>query len=57
METLAPAFTPADRCDRCGSQAHLRALLETGVLQFCGHHARMYHAALAEIAFDLEADS
>jgi len=31
-----------DRCDRCGAQAYVRAVLETsgGELLFCGHHAR-----------------
>ena len=31
-----------DRCDRCGAQAFVRAVLETsgGELFFCGHHAR-----------------
>lgn len=30
----------ADRCDRCGAQAKVRATLTTGELYFCGHHAR-----------------
>ncbi|MFJ7751183.1 hypothetical protein ACIQXM_14660 [Arthrobacter sp. NPDC097144] len=31
-----------DRCDRCGAQAYVRAVLESsgGELLFCGHHAR-----------------
>ena len=30
----------ADRCDRCGAQAKVRAVLGNGELYFCGHHAR-----------------
>lgn len=36
-----PALTGADRCDRCGAQAYVRAVLNVGgELLFCGHHAR-----------------
>ena len=37
-----------DRCDRCGAQAYVRAVLETsgGELFFCGHHARAVEAKL-----------
>lgn len=30
----------ADRCDRCGAQAKIRATLANGELYLCGHHAR-----------------
>ena len=30
----------ADRCDRCGSQAFIRAVFVAGDLTFCGHHGR-----------------
>src|SRR5664279_103760 len=34
------ALTTADRCDRCGAAAMVRAVLPTGgELLFCGHHA------------------
>ena len=33
-------FTALDRCDKCGAQAKVRAVLITGELLFCGHHAR-----------------
>jgi hypothetical protein len=35
----APEYvlTNADRCDRCGAQAYVSVLLETGELMFCGH--------------------
>ena len=30
----------SDRCDKCGSEAKVRATLANGELYFCGHHAR-----------------
>jgi ribosomal protein L37E len=39
-------LTPADRCDRCGAQAYVIAILRTGDLMFCGHHARRYQEDL-----------
>jgi hypothetical protein len=33
-------FTTADRCDKCGAQAMVRATLANGELYFCGHHGR-----------------
>ncbi len=37
-----------DRCDRCGAQAYVRAILQTsgGELLFCGHHSRAVEANL-----------
>ncbi|MCG7422691.1 MULTISPECIES: DUF7455 domain-containing protein [Micrococcus] len=41
------ALTRADRCDRCGAQAYVRAVLPSGgELLFCGHHARGVEASL-----------
>ena len=38
---LAPLLTAADRCDRCGAQAYVRARLHSGgELLFCAHHGR-----------------
>ena len=39
LETRPP-ITVHDRCDRCGAQAKVRAVLANGELYFCGHHAR-----------------
>jgi hypothetical protein len=40
----------ADRCDRCGAQAHVRVLLTSGSeLLFCAHHARHHESRLREI--------
>lgn len=42
-----PALTGADRCDRCGAQAYVRAVLTAGgELLFCAHHARHVEEAL-----------
>ena len=44
-----------DRCDRCGSQAYIRATLRTpkegeeGLLMFCAHHADAYERAIMPI--------
>jgi hypothetical protein len=40
-----------DRCDRCGAQAYVRAVMANGFeLLFCGHHAKKYHEGLASAA-------
>ena len=38
-EVITP-LTIADRCDRCGAQAFIRAVFVAGELTFCGHHGR-----------------
>ena len=46
LVTEAP-LTAADRCDRCGAQAYVRATLPAGGdLLMCGHHANAHRAAL-----------
>lgn len=47
LEDLVPALGSADRCDRCGARARVRATLISGQeLLFCAHHARRHQAAL-----------
>ena len=53
MTTLTPpavdttALTNADRCDRCGAQAYVRATLPGGTeLLFCGHHGNAHRPSL-----------
>ena len=47
----AAPLTAVDRCDRCGAQAYLRVLLQSGgELLFCAHHAREHGDKLREIA-------
>lgn len=50
-----PELTLADRCDRCGAAAQLRAVLPSGgELLFCGHHGREYEAKLKEQEADIQ---
>jgi hypothetical protein len=52
-----PELTAADRCDRCGAPAKLRAILPSGgELLFCGHHAREFEAGLRDLEADLQRD-
>ena len=40
-------LTAADRCDRCGAQAYVRATLPGGTdLLFCGHHGNAHRPSL-----------
>lgn len=49
------ALNAADRCDRCGAQAYVRAeLTNGGELLFCAHHARAHEDKLREIAVSIQ---
>lgn len=53
---LAPTkpLRAADRCDRCGAQAYVRAVLAGGgELFFCAHHGRKYSDALREAGAEI----
>ena len=50
-----PELTAADRCDRCGAAAKVRAVLPSGgELLFCGHHARAHSAKMRELDIDVQ---
>ncbi|GAB2838873.1 MULTISPECIES: DUF7455 domain-containing protein [Lentzea] len=50
-----PELTAADRCDRCGAAAQVRAVLPSGgELLFCGHHARAHSEKLRELAAEIQ---
>jgi hypothetical protein len=53
--TLSTAeLTAVDRCDRCGAQAYVRALLPSGSdLLFCGHHGKEYSAGLRAVSANI----
>ena len=54
---IAPSapLSAIDRCDRCGAQAYLRVMLETGgELLFCAHHAREHGPKLREVATEFQ---
>lgn len=46
-----------DRCDRCGAQAYVRAVLAAGELLFCAHHGREYGEKLAREALLVQDNS
>lgn len=47
----ARPLAAADRCDRCGAQAYVRATMVSGSeLLFCAHHWHENESALREIA-------
>ncbi|MEO8851351.1 MAG: hypothetical protein ABI360_06440 [Allobranchiibius sp.] len=51
---FAPTLTAADRCDRCGAQAFIRArLAEDQDLLFCAHHGREHLDKLRVIAIEV----
>ncbi|WP_347350019.1 hypothetical protein [Intrasporangium sp.] len=55
---LAPELTAADRCDRCGAQAYVRArLVSGGELLFCAHHGREHLPALQGLAVEIHDES
>lgn len=52
--TTSTPLAASDRCDRCGAQAYVRAILPGGgELLFCAHHGRKHAARLREIAMEI----
>ena len=50
----ASPLTAADRCDRCGAQAYIRATMESGFdLLLCGHHFHENEDRLRKIAVSI----
>ncbi|QPL04538.1 MULTISPECIES: DUF7455 domain-containing protein [Actinomyces] len=52
--TIERPLTTADRCDACGAQAFVRAVLTSGQLLLCGHHARAHMPALKRQALYIQ---
>ena len=51
-------LTAADRCDRCGAQAYVRAVMASGSeLLFCAHHWRDNETRLREVATSIHDES
>jgi len=47
-----------DRCDRCGAQAYVRAILVSGgQLLFCAHHAKTYAEGLKPVVSAIQDES
>lgn len=59
MNTLEHApLTAQDRCDRCGAQAYVRAVLASGgELIFCSHHNREFADGLKAAAVAIHDES
>ena len=53
-----PPLNAADRCDRCGAQAYIRAtLVSGGELLFCAHHGRAHEERLRAVALAVQDDT
>jgi hypothetical protein len=51
---MAHRLSAADRCDRCGARAYIRARLHSGgELYFCAHHGRQHLPRLAHQAAEI----
>jgi hypothetical protein len=47
-----------DRCDRCGAQAYIRAILISGgQLLFCAHHGKAYAEGLKSVVATIQDES
>jgi hypothetical protein len=56
--TAVPALSPAERCDRCGARAAIRAVMPGGSdLVFCAHHGRQHAAQLRAVAVEVRDDT
>ena len=54
----ARQLTAADRCDRCGAQAYIRTILDSGFeLLFCNHHWHDNEARLRELNVAIQDES
>lgn len=55
--TAAPPVSPAERCDRCGARAAIRAIMPGGTdLLFCAHHGRQHADQLRAKAIEIRDD-
>jgi hypothetical protein len=50
QQITVQTLTAADRCDVCGAQAYVRAILQTGDLVFCAHHGAANKEKIEPIA-------
>ena len=53
MTTAVATLKAVDRCDSCGAQAYIRAVMPGGgELLFCGHHGRRHEAKLRPLTVE-----
>lgn len=52
-EEVKYQLTALDRCDRCSSQAWVKATGVNGELLFCGHHYNKAESSIKEWAFEI----
>jgi hypothetical protein len=50
---VQPELLATDRCDSCGAQAQVSVSFLTGMLLFCGHHARKHMTAFLDKAITI----
>lgn len=57
--TASRELNALDRCDRCGAQAYVRAVLAStgGELLFCAHHARAVEPKLRPLTAQWQDES
>lgn len=57
--TASRELNALDRCDRCGAQAYVRAVLAStgGELLFCAHHARAVEPKLRPLTSEWQDES
>jgi hypothetical protein len=54
----ASQLTAADRCDRCGAQAYVRATMGSGFdLLLCAHHFHENESRLRQVAVSIHDES
>lgn len=49
-DVLVRRLTAADRCDACGAQAYIIAVVNGSELLYCAHHGRKYEEKLRAVA-------
>ena len=53
IPSMDRTLTAHDRCDSCGAQAYVSAVLANGPLLFCGHHFHRYEEKLTMSALTI----
>lgn len=53
VEAPVARLTANDRCDSCGAQAYVEALMSSGELLFCSHHWNQYRGKIEPAALEI----